>query len=218
MMDRLTFVPCHISFFSGQYYRKAHEGRMNATTVMLEGSRATSGGARIEVDLSHLKSDYSLFPGQIVAIEGHNTTGRRLVAQRLCEGAPHPPNESRAADLLRFHANVQDGAPLKIVTASGPFTTADNLDYQPMLDLLQMLLSEQQDAPPDVVVLTGPFVDMRHPAVASGQTVVEDSFVPLEVLFAHKVAQVLEEFYENAAHATQFILQPSLDDATAEWV
>lgn len=191
---------------------------MNATTVMLEGSRATSGGHRIEVDLSHLKSDYSLFPGQIVAIEGYNTTGRRLVAERLCEGAPLPAHETKAADLLRFHSNLQDGAPLKIVSAAGPFTTSDNLDYQPLLDLLQMLLTEHQDAPPDVVILTGPFVDMRHPAVASGQTIVEDSFVPLEVLFAHKVSQVLEDFYEKATHATQFILQPSLDDATSEWV
>ena len=187
---------------------------MNSTTVMLEGSRASSGSARVEVDLRHLKSDYSLFPGQIVAIEGYNTTGRSLVAQRLCEGAPHPPNQTKADDLFRFHYQVQDGSPLQIVTAAGPFTTADNLDYQPLVDLISYLVEQE----PDVVILTGPFVDMRHATVASGNTVVDDSVVPLEVLFAHKVSQVLEDFYESAKHATQFILQPSVDDATAEWV
>ena len=197
-------------------YTQAHEGRMNATTVLLEGSRATSGGTRVEVDLRHLKTDYSLFPGQIVAIEGHNSTGRSLVAQRLCEGAPHPPNTSPAADLLRQHYEVQDGAPLHIVTASGPFTTADNLDYQPLLDLLQNLL--HQETTPDVIILTGPFVDMRHGTVATGNVMIEESIVPFEVFFCHKVAQVLEDFYESATHATQFILQPSLDDAIAEWV
>ena len=187
---------------------------MNSTTVMLEGSRAANGGARVEVDLRHLKSDYSLFPGQIVDIEGYNTTGRSLVAQRLCEGAPHSPNQTKADDLLRFHYQVQDGAPLQIVTAAGPFTTADNLDYQPLVDLISYLVEQE----PDVVILTGPFVDMRHATVASGNTVVDGSVVPLEVLFAYKVSQVLEDFYENTKHATQFILQPSVDDATAEWV
>ena len=189
---------------------------MNATTVLLEGSQATCGGARVEVDLRHLKSDYSLFPGQIVAIEGLNTTGRSLVAQRLCEGAPHPPNTSPAADLLRHHYQVQDGAPLHIVTAAGPFTTADNLEYQPLVDLIGNLVQSAEQ--PDVIILTGPFVDMRQPQVATGNTVFEGAVVPFEVLFCHKVAQVLEEYYENASHATQFILQPSMDDATAEWV
>lgn len=187
---------------------------MNATTVMLEGSRASTGGARVEVDLRHLKSDFSLFPGQIVALEGYNTTGRSLVAQRLCEGAPHPANQTKAADLLNFHHAAQDGAPLQIVTAAGPFTTADNLDYQPLVDLIAGLVQQQ----PDVVILTGPFVDMTHATVASGNTVVDGSVVPLEVVFAHKVSQVLEDFYEGANHATQFILQPSVNDATAEWV
>jgi DNA polymerase alpha subunit B len=190
---------------------------MNATTVLLEGSRATCGGARIEVDLRHLKSDYSLFPGQIVAIEGHNTTGRSIVAQRLCEGAPHPANTTSAADLFRYHYQVQDGAPLHIVTASGPFTTSDNLDYQPLVDLIGNLV-QSTDRQPDVVILTGPFVDLRHPDVASGNTTFEGAVVPFEVLFCHKVAQVLEEYYETAEHATQFILQPNLDDATAQWV
>lgn len=189
---------------------------MNKTTVLLEGSQATSGGARVQVDLTHLKSDYSLFPGQIVAIQGHNTTGRALVAQRLCEGAPHPPQMSTAADLFCQHYQTQDGAPLQIVTAAGPFTTADNLDYQPLLDLLQTLL--QQPQPPDVVILTGPFVDMRHATVATGNVTIDGSVVPLETFFGHKIAQVLEEYFESATHATQFILQPSVDDATAEWV
>lgn len=189
---------------------------MNATTVLLEGSQATSGGARVEVDLRHLKQDYSLFPGQIVTLEGHNTTGRSMVVQRLCEGVPHPPNTSPAGDLLKYHHKVQDGMPLNIVTAAGPFTTADNLDYQPLHDLLNNLLQQPEHV--DAVILTGPFVDMRHAHVAAGNTAVDGSVVPFEVLFAHKVSQALEELYESSPHATQFILQPSLDDATAEWV
>lgn len=41
-----------------------NEGRANAHTILLEGSRETSAGKCIPLDLSEIK-DYSLFPGQV---------------------------------------------------------------------------------------------------------------------------------------------------------
>ena len=40
-------------------------GRMNSKSIVLEGSRETSGGQRIQLDLMGLKN-YSLFPGQVL--------------------------------------------------------------------------------------------------------------------------------------------------------
>ena len=123
--------------------QQAHEGRINDTTVLLEGSRNTSGGQRVEVDLSVMKqdpkSDFSLFPGQIVAVEGLNCSGRKLVAHRICEGAAMAPMESTVGELIKYHHNdsFQDGSPLQIVTASGPFTCSDNLDYEPFNDFMK---------------------------------------------------------------------------------
>jgi DNA polymerase alpha subunit B len=208
---------------------QAHEGRINATSVLLEGSRHMSGGARVEVDLSYLnqqKQSYSLFPGQIVAVEGMNCSGRKLVAQRICEGAAHAPVKSTVSDLIKFHHgdDFQGGVPLQIVTASGPFTCSDNLEYEPLLDLIRMVSQTK----PDVVILTGPFVDMRHQAVAAGQTTLEyehengekeEILVSFEAFFANKIAGLLEELYgSDDSIQTQFILVPSLDDATTEWV
>ena len=130
---------------------------MNATSVMLEGLRNDSNGTRIEVDLSFMKSQklsYSLFPGQIVAIEGMNCSGRKLVAQRICEGTLStqvPSNTSSVQELMQYHHTDtnQDGLPLKIFTASGPFTCSDNLEYQPLLDLLRKIMEKK----PDVVIL-----------------------------------------------------------------
>ena len=210
-------------------YLQAHEGRINATSILLEGSRQMSGGTRVEVDLAYLKEkkqSYSLFPGQIVAVEGMNCTGRKLVAQRICEGVPRKPVESEVKDLLKFHHadEFQGGSALQIVTASGPFTTADNLEYEPLLDLIGTVSQKK----PDVLILTGPFVDMRHKAVAAGQTTLEyegddgkkeEILVSYEAFFANKVAGLLEELYSSDdSIQTQFILVPSLDDATAEWV
>ena len=150
-----------------------------------------------------------------------------MVAHRICEGAAHGPLKSPVRDLLRYHHDdsYQGGAPLRIVTASGPYTTSDNLEFEPLHDLLSFVQADK----PDVVILTGPFVSMDHHSVRSGQTTLkyqdgEEVLVPFDTFFSCKIAQLLEDFFasddeenENTIQ-TQFVLLPSLEDATAEWV
>ncbi|NXA81464.1 DPOA2 polymerase, partial [Thryothorus ludovicianus] len=45
------------------------------------------GGAQVPLDLSELP-EYSLFPGQVVALEGTNSTGKRMVVSKLYEVTP----------------------------------------------------------------------------------------------------------------------------------
>uniref|UniRef100_A0A8B9MHJ7 Uncharacterized protein n=1 Tax=Accipiter nisus TaxID=211598 RepID=A0A8B9MHJ7_9AVES len=59
-------------------------GKLNAKSVVLEGDQEHSSGRQVPLDLSELK-EYSLFPGQIVALEGTNSTGRKMVASKLYE-------------------------------------------------------------------------------------------------------------------------------------
>jgi DNA polymerase alpha subunit B len=204
-------------------FEQAHSGRINQSSVLLEGSRNYSHGERINVDLSLVKdskASFSLFPGQIVALEGLNVSGRKMVVSRICEGASFPAQKSRAADLMNYHYDKQDGSSLKIMSVCGPYTTSDNLDYEPMLDLFNVIRAEK----PDVAILTGPFVDMRHKLVVAGETMIElengsKVSVSYETFFANKVAALLEELFENERGLhTQFVLVPSLDDAVAEWV
>jgi DNA polymerase alpha subunit B len=232
---------CDPRFWTRRFLLQAHEGRINETTVLLEGSRHTCGGQRIAVDLSYLKANkigYSLFPGQVVAVEGMNPTGRKLVAHRICEGAPPDPPRSSVSDLWRYHHEdaYQGSNPLRIVAACGPFTTSDNLDYQPLLDLVGAV---QHQVVPDVVVLAGPFVDLKHEVLASGHAPLafegggggsgegggsggaasEEFGATYELFFANKIAALLEEMYASEPDLpTQFVLVPSLDDAVAEWV
>jgi DNA polymerase alpha subunit B len=186
-----------------------------------------SGGARVEVDLSYMKSNkipYSLFPGQIVAIEGMNCSGRKLVAQRICEGTPLEPVQSNVSDILKYHYddNNQGGAPLKVVVASGPFTCSDNLEYEPLVDLVSSIIMKRK---PDVVILSGPFVDMNQTLVATGETMLstengdEKILVPHETVFLEKISKLLEALYlDDSSLQTQFVLVPGLDDATIESV
>lgn len=202
---------------------QAHQGKMNQTSVVIEGSSASCGGARINVDLRSLKSKnmpFSLFPGQIVAIEGMNPTGRSIVANRICEGAAHECNKSSVKDLRHYHYETQDGSPVKVLTACGPFTTSDNLEYQPFIDLIHVIMEQS----PDVVILAGPFVDARHKSIISGnlQLEVEEDvhqIVPHEALFANKICALIEEMYEmKEGMETQFVLVPSLEDTVAQMV
>lgn len=211
----------------GRICNEAHEGRINTTSVLIEGSRHLAGGARISLDVSELKKSkksFSLFPGQIVAVEGLNTSGRKMVAHRICEGAPLPPPTTPSSHLYKYQYSEEylNGQPLSIQTMCGPYTTSDNLDYEPLVDALALVRVQK----PNVVVLCGPFVDMRQPLVASGNTTVEVDeegneklTLSYEMLFAHKIAALIEDLFENEPDLkTQFVLVPSLDDANAEWV
>jgi hypothetical protein len=248
----------------GRVCNEAHEGRLNATSVVLEGCRSTSGGARINLDLEKLKhgdaqqttldvnsngssndAGYSLFPGQIVAIEGMNPTGRKLTVQKLVEGALPPTPTTSAGELKRMwygSDNNNDGKPLKVMTACGPFTTSDNLHYDPLIDFMNEILDQGEKGasssgggsgeggPADVVILIGPFVDVQHDSIKSGNVVIETETedgnvikktVSYEALFAEKISSIIEEVLlpeDSNILKTQFILVPSLEDATARWV
>eukprot|EP00581_Thalassiosira_minuscula_P019634 CAMPEP_0183723324 /NCGR_PEP_ID=MMETSP0737-20130205/14933_1 /TAXON_ID=385413 /ORGANISM="Thalassiosira miniscula, Strain CCMP1093" /LENGTH=749 /DNA_ID=CAMNT_0025953585 /DNA_START=59 /DNA_END=2308 /DNA_ORIENTATION=- len=208
----------------GRICNEAHEGRINRTSIRLEGSRQHSAGSRIQLDLQTLHNtdpklpqSYSFFPGQIVAVEGINSSGRKLQASRLLEGVSPPVETLSRKEMLEYQygSENQDGNPLSIVSICGPFTTKDNLEYDPLVDALMKIAEDK----PDVVVMCGPFVDGRQPLVAGGEPTITDEDgnerkVSYEYLFANKISLLLEELYVNDPELkTQFVLVPSMDDA-----
>ena len=198
----------------GRICNEAHEGRINKTSVVLEGDRGNAGGARIDLSLEALKT-YSVFPGQIVGIQGLNPSGRKMVAKKICEGVSKPMVKSKAGELMKLQYDDRNGQPLSVFAASGPFTTSGDLEYAPLVDLLAVASRLQ----PDAVILTGPFVDANHPLCKDGEVNLSDSdgnMIPVsyETVFQEKVAREIEIFFdEGPACPTQFILVPSLEDA-----
>lgn len=233
---------CRLYFLTGRIWHanlrhsfitllQAHEGRLNKASLRLEGSRQHSAGSRIHLDLqafnnkdfkSEEKRDFSLFPGQIVAVEGINSSGRTMQATRLIEGVPPPSEKHKASDLLEYQygAEKQDGKPLSIMSLCGPFTTRDNLSYDPLQDIIYKVSIDK----PDVVIMCGPFVDGRQPMLKSGDltTLDEDGNEKkstYEEIFLQNVSLLLEDLYaSDPTIKTQFVLVPSVEDAFVDSV
>lgn len=132
-------------------------GRLNAASVLLEGSREISGAAAVPLDLSQL-AEFSLFPGQIVGVRGVNTTGNKLVVQEIIPGKVLPLPDSPIT--IKSTAG-----PVQLMVACGPFTTTENLLYEPLTDLLTVV----QENPPHLLILMGPLLDAAHPHVVNNE-------------------------------------------------
>ncbi|XP_066499767.1 DNA polymerase alpha subunit B [Hoplias malabaricus] len=134
-------------------------GKLNAQSVLLEASQE-HGARQVPVDLSDLK-EYSLFPGQVVVMEGINTSGSRFIASKLYEGVPLPffSNSEPKQDMS------EGSEPVMVLVACGPYTPSDSLAYDPLLDLINIINKDR----PDVCILLGPFVDSKHEQIEKGQ-------------------------------------------------
>uniref|UniRef100_A0A8C5R692 DNA polymerase alpha subunit B n=1 Tax=Leptobrachium leishanense TaxID=445787 RepID=A0A8C5R692_9ANUR len=140
-------------------------GKLNSKSVILEGDREHSTGMNVPVDLTELK-DYSLFPGQVVVMEGTNSTGRKFVPTKLYEGIPLPFYEPSN--------KFQDCPQQMVLAACGPFTTSDSITYDALKDLIDIINRDR----PDVCILLGPFLDAKHEQIENLQLTVtfEDVF------------------------------------------
>ena len=118
-----------------------------------------------------------------------------------------------------LQGNTAGKQSLSIVVASGPFSSKNDVQYEP----LQAVLDHCSERPPQVLVLLGPFVDAQHPAVQAGM--LQDSF---DDIFAGQVENwvhcckvppkcmhiwLLHEFISASKHAWLPLSAPSLMQA-----
>jgi DNA polymerase alpha subunit B len=205
-------------------------GKINKATIVLEGSRVFSGGRRVQLDVSKMQA-FSLFPGQILLVEGVNSHGRSMVASRIVDGACSAPPKSNPKQLLEYHhsTSYQNGQPVSAVVAAGPFTTSENLEYEPIMTLLAQMLSKK----PDVLILIGPFVDITQPLLSSGDVrlldkdndgdVIGEHVASYEMVFTERIIRDGFGSYFNSEEdagglPTNIVMIPSLNDAHHEHV
>uniref|UniRef100_A0A8C1SXM8 DNA polymerase alpha subunit B n=1 Tax=Cyprinus carpio TaxID=7962 RepID=A0A8C1SXM8_CYPCA len=165
-------------------------GKLNAQSVLLEAGQE-QGGRQVPVDLSELK-EFSLFPGQVVVMEGMNTSGEKFVATKLYEGIPLP-----------FHCPPE---PVMVMMACGPYTPSESLTYDPLIDLITIINKDR----PDVCILLGPFVDSKHEQIEKNQ--VTETF---ETIFKRCVDSIVEG---TKGSGCRLVFVPSLRDVHHHYI
>ncbi|KAL9056019.1 MAG: hypothetical protein Q9162_003198 [Coniocarpon cinnabarinum] len=148
------------------------ESSLKTGSVVLETSRRTGAGLRVPLQLDSV-SQFELFPGKIVAVKGKNASGDTFtVSEFLSLPAlklpATPPNQLLDINTrLRGEESAESGPiqPLNILTAAGPYTSEQDLAYEPLNALIDRAISTSADA----LVLLGPFLDIEHPLVRTGQ-------------------------------------------------
>ncbi|CAI9271590.1 unnamed protein product [Lactuca saligna] len=70
----------------------------------------------------------------------------------------HPDKDNKPTDLFDITSD------LSLIIASGPYTTTDNLLFEPLSDLLAYAQRKQ----PQLHILLEPFIDLEHPKIKKG--------------------------------------------------
>lgn len=206
----------------GRIASDSPEGRLNAASLVLETSRRTGGGLRIPLNMEKIKG-YQFFPGQIVALRGSNISGHNFTVTEVLE-IPLLPNAASSPAAMSAHRQKLLGGPdamdtdsepmpLNIVFASGPYTTDDNLDFEP----LHQLCSVAADTYADAVVLSGPFIDVDHPLIASGdfdlpeEANIDPDTATMATVFKYMISPALNRLV-SANPTVTILLVPSTRD------
>uniref|UniRef100_UPI00358F0E5D DNA polymerase alpha subunit B isoform X2 n=1 Tax=Myxine glutinosa TaxID=7769 RepID=UPI00358F0E5D len=170
-------------------------GKLNSKSLLLEGNVEISAGFTVPLNISDVK-EYSLFPGQVVVMDGINTSGQTFVASKIYEGKPLPFYKPSSEEL----ENVNCEAAMVLVVC-GPYTTSEGICFDPLLDLIAVIKRDR----PDVCLLLGPFVDITHEQVETCQ--LKETFTSL---LKSCILRIIEE---TQSLTTQLVFVPSLNDA-----
>ncbi|KAI5811009.1 DNA polymerase alpha subunit B N-terminal-domain-containing protein [Peziza echinospora] len=197
------------------------DGKLNSKSVLLEGCRRLGAGARVPLKLDNIQGGYSFFPGQIVALRGVSPNGTLFTVKEVLKLPPLPPPASdidnliATAEKLSISSPNADSPSLNILIAAGPYTTDDNLDFEPLQELCQRAATTR----PDAVILLGPFIDIDHPLVAAGDFDIDPDLVnseiggTLEDLFHERIVQKIRQITDSLV-----LLVPSIRDAVSKHV
>eukprot|EP00795_Rhopilema_esculentum_P003065 gene3065-1350_t len=132
-------------------------GKLNAKSMLIEGTKRISNGERVNFDVSEVRS-FSSFPGQVVCAKGIRSTNR-FVVKEIHDGVRLP-----------FRSTLNKDQPINkadftVYVACGPFATSDTLSHSPLGDFLNIIETER----PDVCIMLGPFIDSRMPAIEKAE-------------------------------------------------
>ncbi|KAH6680493.1 DNA polymerase alpha subunit B N-terminal-domain-containing protein [Halenospora varia] len=212
----------------GRIASDSPEGKLNASSLVLESSRRMGAGLRVPLKVDGIPG-YQFFPGQIVALRGVNASGEDFTVSAVLDmpllgaSASPPAKLQEHLQRLRGGPDAMDSdtppAPLNILIGSGPYTADDNLDFEP----LHALCSKAADTYADALILTGPFLDVDHPLIATGdfdlpeEALTDPDTVTMNTVFKYLISPAFVTLVASNPHIT-ILLVPSVKDIISKHV
>jgi hypothetical protein len=148
--------------------------------------------------------EYILYVGQIVGVIGRVTGSRDLHAERIICGAPVPE-----VDLL---SNPTQSQSVHVSIASGPYSPENMLIFDSIGELEARIRNTN---PPDYLIVMGPFLDINHPAVATGT--IQDSFerpATFDDIYREEIVPKLNRLARTCESTkTELIIVPATNEA-----
>ncbi|KAM5444308.1 DNA-directed DNA polymerase alpha subunit pol12 [Microsporum ferrugineum] len=204
----------------GRIASDSPEGKLNNASIVLETSRRTGAGLRVPLKID-LLPHINFFPGQIVALRGINASGEYFTVYEVLTIPRLPLPISLPAEVEATNEKLDSfgDQPLNYMFAAGPYTTDDNLAFEPLNALCEKAAEECADA----LILTGPFIDLEHPLIASGDfdlpelKGLDPDTATLTTLFKHCISRPLTQLASKVPNI-YIILIPSVRDAVSKHV
>ncbi|CAK9291012.1 unnamed protein product, partial [Gordionus sp. m RMFG-2023] len=190
-----------------------HNNNLNTNTVkmatsgiILRGSRELCNGSCIKLDVTSRLKEYSIFPGQIMALKGNTANGRsRFMVQDIYYPSIPKPDIIPEMDGLSKNLNI--------LVFGSPFThPTQNLDFEPLHDSLALILSDKR---PDICIMIGPFIDNKHPIVENYKFQNNDNTADMtfEEIFVQKILAFIYSYVLKSKNNTiKFLLVSSYRD------
>ena len=103
-------------------------GKLTEHGCMLQGSYVCSNSQSISLAMNGSNTlEYSLFPGQMVIVNGRNPDGKRFICKQIVEPSfPPATNNLNIEHTIQIKLN-ESNSPLTILAASGPYMTHGSL-------------------------------------------------------------------------------------------
>lgn len=129
---------------------------LNLQSLFLETSRVSGFGIRIPVDLSNV-TNFSFFPGQIVAFRGINAAGDCFKVLDNLKLHYLGASTHSFEDIEAF-SNILGDDNLKVLVTAGPYHSKHSLNFSRLENFIK---HANEEIKPDVIIMNGPLIDIN---------------------------------------------------------
>jgi DNA polymerase alpha subunit B len=189
LLGLIDFKPVNyqsdITFASYGIITNLTGNKLTGDSIYLTSNIDESNNTAVRLNLDHL-ARCSLFPGQIISVEGKNTNGNEIVVEKI-HCMPLLDINAISNNEIEKYAHAYEKSPLEIICVSGPYFSEDS-------DAFCTFFGND----PDILIMFGPFVD--KPVSSSPREIFKDKILP-------KIEKWL-----SRSMTSKVILVPSTDD------